>query len=58
MGNGVARDVLSCLLLFQCLLHGLTITTFGQDAYSPADIRSVGNNLYAWFAALHNKEAA
>ena len=42
----------------------LTITTFGQDAYSPAYIRSVGNNLHAWlailamFAALHNKETA
>ena len=36
----------------------LTITTFGQDAYSPADIRSVGNNLYAWFATLHNKDYA
>ena len=31
---------------------GLTITTFGQDAYSPAYIRSVGNNLYAWLAIL------
>ena len=30
----------------------LTITTFGQDAYSPAYIRSVGNNLYAWLAIL------
>ena len=31
---------------------GLTITTFGQDAYSPPYIRSVGNNLYAWLAIL------
>ena len=30
----------------------LTITTFGQDAYSPAYIRSVGNNLYAWLVIL------
>ena len=30
----------------------LTITTFGQDAYSPAYIRSMGNNLYAWLAIL------
>ena len=30
----------------------LTITTFGQDAYSPAYIRSVGNNLYAWLVVL------
>lgn len=30
----------------------LTITTFGQDVYSPACIRSVGNNLYAWLAIL------
>ena len=30
----------------------LTITTFGQDAYSSAYIRSVGNNLYAWLAIL------
>ena len=30
----------------------LTITTFGQDAYSPAYIRSVGNNLYAWLVGL------
>lgn len=30
----------------------LTITTFWQDAYSPAYIRSVGNNLYAWLAIL------
>ena len=30
----------------------LTITTFGQDAYSPKYIRSVGNNLYAWLAIL------
>ena len=30
----------------------LTITTFGHDAYSPAYIRSVGNNLYAWLAIL------
>ncbi|MGN0235450.1 MAG: acyltransferase [Paludibacteraceae bacterium] len=31
---------------------GLTIATFGQDAYSPAYIRSAGNNLYAWIAIL------
>lgn len=30
----------------------LTVTTFGQDAYSPAYLRSVGNNLYAWLAIL------
>lgn len=30
----------------------LTINTFSQDAYSPAYIRSVGNNLYAWLAIL------
>ncbi|MBQ7388610.1 MAG: acyltransferase family protein [Paludibacteraceae bacterium] len=30
----------------------LTITTFGQDAYAPDYIRSVGNNLYAWLAIL------
>lgn len=30
----------------------LTINTFGQDAYSPAYIRSVGNNLYAWLVVL------
>lgn len=30
----------------------LTITTFEQDAYSPAYIRSVGNNLYAWLVVL------
>ena len=30
----------------------LTINTFGQDTYSPAYIRSVGNNLYAWLAIL------
>ena len=30
----------------------LTITTFGQDAYSPAYIRSVSNNLYAWLVVL------
>lgn len=30
----------------------LTITTFGKDAYSPAYIRSMGNNLYAWLAIL------
>ena len=30
----------------------LTITTFGQGAYSPAYIRSVGNNLYAWLVVL------
>ena len=30
----------------------LTITTFKQDAYSPAYIRSMGNNLYAWLAIL------
>ena len=30
----------------------LTITTFGQDAYSPDYIRSMGNNLYAWLAIL------
>ena len=30
----------------------LTITTSGKDAYSPAYIRSVGNNLYAWLAIL------
>lgn len=30
----------------------LTISTFGQDAYSPQYLRSVGNNLYAWLAIL------
>ena len=30
----------------------LTVTTFGQDAYSAAYLRSVGNNLYAWLAIL------
>lgn len=30
----------------------LTIHTFGEDAYSPAYIRSIGNNLYAWLMIL------
>lgn len=30
----------------------LTVSTFGQDAYSPQYLRSVGNNLYAWLAIL------
>ena len=42
------------LLIPAALVCGivLTITTFGEDAYSPAYIRSVGNNLYAWLAIL------
>ncbi len=30
----------------------LTVTTFGQDPYSPAYIRSWGNNLYAWLMII------
>lgn len=44
-----------CLLTIPAALAcgiWLTVTTFGQDAYSPAYLRSVGNNLYAWLAIL------